>query len=107
MRVEFLPFKMAFCFVVGVLHIGGLGNFVVVVVYFPSHESGNAPGKYCDVLDSLSEAVGRRTCSFPYHPRMCYLLAIETCISCVAPVGRLSRRSLAIVVVHRVCGGTT
>ena len=35
----------------------GLGDFVIAAVYIPPHESKHSPGKYCDVLDSLSEAV--------------------------------------------------
>ena len=53
-RAEFLCFETSLCFVAGVLHVHGLGDFVVVVVYIPLHESNHAPGKYCEVLDSLS-----------------------------------------------------
>ena len=42
----------------GVLCVRGLGDFVVVVVYIPPHESRHAPDKYCEVLDLLSEMVG-------------------------------------------------
>ena len=35
----------------------GLGDFVIAAVYILPHESKSSPGKYCDVLDSLSEAV--------------------------------------------------
>ena len=58
-RVEFLCFETSLCFVAGVLCIWGLGDFMVVAVYIPSHESRHAPGKYCNVLDSLWEMVGR------------------------------------------------
>ena len=37
---------------------------MVVAVYTPLHESKNAPGKYCDVLDSLSETAGRLELQF-------------------------------------------
>ena len=37
--------------------MSGLGDSVIAVVYIPPHESKYSPGKYCDVLDSLSEAV--------------------------------------------------
>ena len=53
----FLAFETAQCFVVGVLRQSGLGDFVVAAVYILPHESKYSPGKYCDVLDSLSEAV--------------------------------------------------
>ena len=58
-RVEFLCFETSLCFVAGVLCVHGLGDFVVVTVYIPPHESWHAPGKYCEVLDLLSEMVGR------------------------------------------------
>ena len=32
---------------------------MVAAVYIPPHESKYSPGKYCDVLDSLSEVVQR------------------------------------------------
>ena len=57
-HVEFLCFETSLCFMAGVLRIWGLGDFVVVAVYILPHESKHAPGKYCDVLDSLSEMVG-------------------------------------------------
>ena len=56
---EFLCFETSLCFVAGVLCVCGLGDFVVVAVYIPRHESKHAPGKYCEVLDSLSETVAR------------------------------------------------
>ena len=58
-RACFLAFESAQCFVAGVLHLSGLGAFVIAAVYIPPHESKYFPGKYCDVLDSLSEAVQR------------------------------------------------
>ena len=56
-RACFLAFETAQCFVAGVLCLSGLGDFVVAAVYIPPHESKYSPGKYCDVLDSLLEAV--------------------------------------------------
>ena len=53
----FLAFETAQCFVAGVLRLSGLGDFVIAAMYIPLHESKYSPGKYCDVLDSLSEAV--------------------------------------------------
>ena len=57
-RAEFLCFEMSLCFVAGVLRVWGLGDFVVVAVYIPPHESKHAPGKHYNVLDSLLEMVG-------------------------------------------------
>ena len=53
----FLAFETAQCFVAGVLCLLGLGDFVIAAVYIPPHESKYSSGKYCDVLDSLSESV--------------------------------------------------
>ena len=58
-REEFLCFETSLCFVAGVLCVHGLGDFVVVAVYIPPHESQHAPGKYCKVLDLLSKMVGQ------------------------------------------------
>ena len=58
-RAQVLAVETALCFVVGVVRVMGLGDFVVAAVYIPPHESRNSPGRYCDVLDSLQEAVGR------------------------------------------------
>ena len=58
-HVEFLCFEPSLCFVAGVLRIWGLGDFMVVAIYIQPHESKHTPGKYCAVLDSLSEMVGR------------------------------------------------
>ena len=55
--MEFLCFETSLCFMAGVLHVCSLGDFVVVAVYIPPHESQHAPGKYCEVLDFLSEMV--------------------------------------------------
>ena len=62
--VEFLCFEMSLYFVAGVLRIWRLSDFVVVAVYTMLHESKHAPGKYCNVLDSLSETVGRLQLQF-------------------------------------------
>ena len=58
-RACFLAFETTQCFVAGVLHLSGLGDFVVAAVYIPPHESKYSPGKYCDVMDSLLEVVER------------------------------------------------
>ena len=57
-RMEFLFFETLLCFVAGVLCVWGLVDLVVVAVYIPPHESRHTPGKYCNVLDSLSEMIG-------------------------------------------------
>ena len=57
-RVEFLCFETSLYFMPGVLRVCSLGDFVVVAVYISPHESSHAPGKYCEVLDLLSETVG-------------------------------------------------
>ena len=56
---EFLCFETSLCFVAEMLHVWGLGDFVVVAVYIPLHESKHVLVRYCDVLDSLLEMVGR------------------------------------------------
>ena len=43
-RACFLAFETAQCFVAGVLHLSGLGDFVVAAVYIPPHESKYSPG---------------------------------------------------------------
>ena len=58
-RVQVLAMETALCYVVGVVRVLGLGDFVVAAVYIPPHESRNSPGRYCDILDSLQEAVTR------------------------------------------------
>ena len=57
--VEFLRFETSLCFVAGVLCILGVGDLVVVAVYIPPHKSRHAPGKYCELLDLLSETASR------------------------------------------------
>ena len=63
-RTRVLATETALCYVVGVVRVLGLGDFVVAAVYIPPHESRNLPGKYCNILDSLQEAVT--------HLQLCY-----------------------------------
>ena len=54
-----LAVESSLCFVAGVVRVVGLADFVVAGVHIHPHESWNAPGKYCDIMADISEAVGR------------------------------------------------